>query len=125
MATYKGIQGYTVQKLATDPTAAEAVGQLWYNSTTGAFKIGTQGAGAWAAGGALNTARQQDGGAGASNSNALCFGGQATTSQMAFNETYNGTTWTEINNLNAARRLIDGIGTTNTCLLYTSPSPRD
>jgi hypothetical protein len=32
MATYKGIQGYTVQKLSSDPTAAEAVGQLWYNS---------------------------------------------------------------------------------------------
>ena len=39
MGTYKGIQGYTVQKLATDPTASEAVGQLWYNSTAGKFKI--------------------------------------------------------------------------------------
>ena len=29
MATYKGIQGYTVQKLSSDPTASEAVGQLW------------------------------------------------------------------------------------------------
>jgi hypothetical protein len=46
MATYKGIQGYTVQNLSSDPTASEAVGQLWYNSTSGSFKIGTQGAAA-------------------------------------------------------------------------------
>ena len=53
MATYKGIQGYTVQKLSSDPTAAEAVGQLWYNSGDGAFKVATQSAGAWSAGGNL------------------------------------------------------------------------
>tara|TARA_R100001086_G_scaffold143373_1_gene75489 strand:+ start:20 stop:187 length:168 start_codon:yes stop_codon:yes gene_type:complete len=40
MATYKGIQGYTVQNLASDPAASEDnEGQLWYNSTTGTFKI--------------------------------------------------------------------------------------
>ena len=40
MATYKGIQGYTVQSLASDPTAsANTEGQVWYNSTTGTFKI--------------------------------------------------------------------------------------
>ena len=40
MATYKGIQGYTVQNLASDPTAsANTEGQVWYNSTEGKFKI--------------------------------------------------------------------------------------
>jgi len=40
MATYKGIQGYSVQKLSSDPTASsDTAGQLWYNSTEGAFKI--------------------------------------------------------------------------------------
>jgi len=40
MATYKGIQGYTVQSLASDPTAsANTEGQVWYNSTDGAFRI--------------------------------------------------------------------------------------
>ncbi len=55
MATYKGIQGTTVQKLATDPTASEAAGQLWYNSTSGAFKVSVAGAGAWSSGNNLNT----------------------------------------------------------------------
>jgi hypothetical protein len=57
MATYKGIQGYTVDNLSSDPPAAQSVGQLWYNSTSGTFKIGTQSAGAWSAGGDLNTGR--------------------------------------------------------------------
>jgi len=48
MATYKGIQGYSVQKLASDPTASEADGQLWYNSSTGKFNLAVAGAGAWA-----------------------------------------------------------------------------
>ena len=40
MATYKGIQGQTVQKLSADPTPSAATeGQLYYNSSTGQFKI--------------------------------------------------------------------------------------
>ena len=73
MATYKGIQGYSVQKLTSDPTVADTIGQLWYNSTSGKFKIGDAGAGAWASAPSMNTARKQVGNAGASNTNALCF----------------------------------------------------
>ena len=40
MATYKGIQGYSWQKGAADPTNTIA-GQVWYNSTSGKFKIAT------------------------------------------------------------------------------------
>ena len=40
MATYKGIQGFSVQSLSSDPTAsAETEGQLFYNSSDGVFKI--------------------------------------------------------------------------------------
>tara|TARA_R100000656_G_scaffold115410_1_gene87966 strand:- start:284 stop:451 length:168 start_codon:yes stop_codon:yes gene_type:complete len=40
MSTYKGIQGITVQSLASDLAASAATeGQMWYNSSTGAFKI--------------------------------------------------------------------------------------
>jgi len=40
MATYKGIQGYSVQTLASDPSPTASVeGQLWYNSTSGTYKI--------------------------------------------------------------------------------------
>ena len=64
MATYKGIQGYTVQKLSEDPTASEAVGQLWYNSGTGKFKVAVAGAGAWATGGTAGTSAHNRGTAG-------------------------------------------------------------
>jgi|TARA_R110001583_G_scaffold89954_1_gene231494 hypothetical protein len=111
MATYKGIQGYTVQKLATDPTASEAAGQLWYNSTSGAFKISTEGAGAWSSGGALNTPRNGSGGAGVSNTSALCFGGTTGPTLQNQTELYDGSSWTEVNNLNTTRYSLGGLGT--------------
>ena len=40
MATYKGTEGYTVQKLASDPAAsANTEGQVWYNTTTSLLKF--------------------------------------------------------------------------------------
>ena len=39
MAKYKEIHGYTIQKLASDPSAsADTEGQVWYNSTTATLK---------------------------------------------------------------------------------------
>jgi hypothetical protein len=60
MATYKGIQGFGVETLASDPTEAGSVGQIFYNSTSGTFKTVKPGgiaAGTWASGDNLNTAR--------------------------------------------------------------------
>jgi len=102
MATYKGIQGYSVQKLATDPTASEAAGQLWYNSTTGKFKVGTSGAGAWASGTSFTTAREYLAASGITTA-AIVTGGDAPPGDDGLTETYNGTTWTEVNNLTDAR----------------------
>ena len=103
MATYKGIQGYSVQKLSADPTAASpTTGQLWYNSSGGKFKLGTQAVGAWAAGGALNTARRgiAVGGAGTRDT-ALCIGGDSPSKTEV--EEYNGTAWIEKADLNQER----------------------
>ena len=38
MTTYKEIFGKPVKVLSTDPTDAQAEGQVWYNSTSGTFK---------------------------------------------------------------------------------------
>jgi hypothetical protein len=62
MTTYKGIQGFGVETLASDPTEPGSVGQIFYNSTSGTFKTvkpGGVSAGTWASGGNLNTARMQ------------------------------------------------------------------
>ena len=41
MGTYKGIQGYLVETLASDPTLSEVhVGKLWYNTTSNTWKVG-------------------------------------------------------------------------------------
>jgi hypothetical protein len=58
MATYKGIQGFTIQNLSADPSNP-IEGQVWYNSTSNVWKVEElTTAGAWATGGNLNTARQ-------------------------------------------------------------------
>jgi hypothetical protein len=112
MANYKGIQGYTVQSLASDPTASEVEGQLWYNSASNVWKVSVAGAGAWAAGGATNTERGHLGGAGSSQTAGLIVGGiipgGPTTGAT---ESYDGTTWTEVNDLNAARQYFTAAGT--------------
>ena len=37
MAEYKGIRGFTIESLASDPTNLTA-GQIWYNTTTTVIK---------------------------------------------------------------------------------------
>jgi hypothetical protein len=110
MATYKGIQGYTVQKLSSDPTASEVEGQLWYNSSSGKFKIAVAAAGAWASGGDLTTAGSQIAGIGTATA-ALAAGRSPYPSSGSLSETYDGTTWTEGNDLNTGRRNARGTGT--------------
>jgi hypothetical protein len=57
MATYKGIQGFTIQNLSADPSNP-IEGQVWYNSTSNVWKVEeATTVGAWATGGNLNTAR--------------------------------------------------------------------
>jgi len=110
MATYKGIQGYSVQSLASDPSpTASVVGQLWYNSTSGGFNIAVGAAGAWASGGALNTGRGQFGLTGTITA-AIAFGGTPGNKNAA--ETYNGTSWTTVPSLNTGTQYNVGFGTT-------------
>jgi hypothetical protein len=50
MATYKGIQGFTIQNLSADPSNP-IEGQVWYNSTSNVWKVEeATTAGAWATG---------------------------------------------------------------------------
>ena len=120
MATYKGIQGYTVQKLATDPTASEAIGQLWYNSGTGKFKIATEGKGAWAAGGAMVVGRNRLGGCGTSTAG-LVVGGfpPGGAPNVGLTEEYDGSTWTEVTNYPVGTQS-PGMAGTQTAALFIS-----
>ena len=110
MATYKGIKGIKVVTKATDPTASEAEGTVWYNTPADALKYAIQSAGAWSSGGALNTPRNGSGGAGVSNTAALCFGGTSGPTLQDQTESYDGTSWTEVNDLNTTRYSLGGLG---------------
>jgi hypothetical protein len=96
MSTYKGIQGTAVTNYAGDKPGV-VDGEVWYDSTAAAFKYqypNVTAAGAWSTGGSLNTARSYSGGTGIQTA-ALCFGGDL----YAQTEKYNGTSWTEVNDL--------------------------
>ena len=126
MTTYKEILGTSVQNFAGDP-GDPITGQVWYDSVSSSFKYRAEYAsGAWATGGAMNTARQQLAGAGAQTA-ALAFGGNTanppTTTVTGITESYNGTSWTELNDLNIARNVLAGCGTNTAALAFGGAPP--
>jgi len=83
------------------------LGQVYYNSGSNAFKVTEQPVpgGTWASSGALNTGRGNAGSSGTQTAN-LFFGGDApalTPETVTLTEQYNGTSWTEVADLNVAR----------------------
>ena len=119
MATYKGIKGQTVSSKASDPASADDAGLLYYNTVSGTFKVVLDGGapiGTWASGGTKNTIINDGAGAG-SNTAGLAFGGAAPGADgTADTETYNGTYWTEVNNLNTGVRSNSGTGSQTAAL---------
>ena len=73
----------------------------------------TLGAGSWATSGALNTGRTGMGNAGTTHGGILAFGGSpGGTPGHAETEEYNGSSWTEVADLNATHKYTTGAGTT-------------
>ena len=89
MTTYKGINGFAVQSVASDPSPLDE-GQVWYNNATYAFKLAAATTvGTWASGGALNTARRIGGSHGTSVGNAMVSSGiNSAGSQITSTEEY-------------------------------------
>jgi hypothetical protein len=103
-------------------------GQLFFNSTANSFKetITDLGAGAWASGANINTAREGTAGAGDSAEAALLVGGYTTSSptiRVANTESWDGSSWTEVNDLNSARYLLASSGTNTAALAYGGNTP--
>jgi hypothetical protein len=110
MTTYKGINGFAVQSLATDPTFDD--GQVWYNNTSYAFKLSTiTTAGTFASGPNLNTARNSGGNAhNGTQTAALLFCG-TTPSTTTATEKYDGTSWTTSGAYPTSLYQLTGFGT--------------
>ena len=72
----------------------------------------------WASGGSLNTARYGSGSAGITQNASLAFTGSNGTANVANNESYNGTSWTELTDVNTARSNTAGTGSQTAALLF-------
>jgi len=121
MTTYKGINGFAVQSVATDPSPLDE-GQVWYNNATYAFKLATLStAGTFAAGGNLGSAIYQMGGAGIQTAS-ISFGGRQVAGNLTDTgqtELYNGTSWTtNPTGLNTAKRTMGSAGTQTAALSF-------
>ena len=119
--TFSGLQ-------PTDPAAgyADAItGDFYYNSSTGQFKTVNDGGapiGTWASGGNVNTSRRYLAGVGSKTAGLIFGGGEPPTS--AKTESYNGTSWSEVNDLNTARIAMGSAGTSTSGLTALgSPTP--
>ena len=110
MGTYKEIRGTHIVSVTSDPPSP-VNGQMWYNSTDKAIKgFTSNAAGAWASGGALGTGRERGAGNGTQTS-ALAYGGvtgPGSPNKTGKTESYNGTSFSEVNDLNTTRYDISG-----------------
>ena len=103
MTTYKEIRGTNIEVLASDPSNP-VLGQVWYNSTSDVVKAQSFNSGSWATSGNMDTGRRDLAGAGTQTA-ALGFGGQTSPGTIvALTETYNGSAWSEVSDLNNARQ---------------------
>jgi hypothetical protein len=113
----------TTEEWTTTPAPSfqqENLGQVFYNSTSNAFKVTKDNSGApigtWSSGSSLNTAR---GPAGAAGSGTLTSGLCISISVPVTNvEEYDGSTWTEIADVNAGRYDGAGVGATAPASLF-------
>ncbi len=111
MAEYKEIHGTKIRNYTTNPDNP-ITGEVWYNDTDNVLKFqypNVTSAGSWRSGGSLNTSRENLAGSGIYTA-ALGFGGYApgAGAPVGDTESYNGTSWTELNNLTTARASLGG-----------------
>ena len=108
--------------VSSDPPSPDA-GQLWYNTTTKQLKGFVLGSGSWASGGNLNTARGCSGFG--TQTAAIAAGGSGTPASQT-TESYNGSTWTEVGDLNSPRNFgghTNGLGTQSSGMVMGQDDP--
>ena len=116
MATYKEIHGTVIETVTSDPDNP-VNGQVWYNSTDQALKGNAQTtAGSWSSAPSLNTARYGAGSAAADNTAAIVFGGFPPVKDET--ELWNGSSWTEVADMNQANSFVVGTGTYTAALAF-------
>ena len=101
MSNFKTLKGLYIKHVSSDPTNL-IEGQIWYNTSTQQLKVAPL-ISAWAAGGALNTARAPHG-VGIQTA-ALAVSGPTSSPANGTEVEYSDcATWTEVGDVNTARR---------------------
>ena len=116
MATYKEIHGTKIEIVASDPSNP-VEGQVWYNTTSNVIKGSIRtAAGSWATTASLNTARFYGSGAGTSTS-ALMVSGETPSGDTHNVESWDGSSWTEVANVNQNIRGGASAGESNSAVI--------
>ena len=102
MTTYKEVKGATIQTLDSDPVVN---------------------AGSWASGGNMNTARELFASAGTVHTAALASAGYNGSTNVNNVEQYNGTSWTEVAEVNTARYYLTGFGSSTAAIACGGTPP--
>ena len=126
MSEYKEIRGTRIQRVTSDPDSFQG-GLVWYRTDTNQYKIQQAvPTGAWGSNPSVNTGRgAQQGSAGKSISSAIIFGGSTAAGfiETLNTESYDGTSWTEVNDMNTGSRNASGSGLTTSALCVHGEDP--
>ena len=118
MTTYKALKGKKVKFFTSDPPGTVAEGQVWYNSTAQDYKTSVK-VEAWASGGNMGTARStyEARSSAGTQTASLAISGYTNTNVTVV-ESYNGTAWSEIADVNTARRDGAGAGSATSAIIF-------
>tara|TARA_R100001163_G_scaffold57206_1_gene45076 strand:- start:296 stop:2131 length:1836 start_codon:yes stop_codon:yes gene_type:complete len=89
------------------------LGQVYFNSATSTFKVTQQAipGGTWASGGSMSQSKSSQANIGSSTANNTVGGQTPSPAYLTNNEQYDGTSWSEVNDLSVGRQVGSGIGT--------------
>lgn len=119
--TFGSVSG-GIDAVSSDPPSP-TLGDAWYNTTAGKLKFRAD-VGAWATGANLNTARAYMQGSGATQTAALISGGaNPGGTPKAENESYDGSSWTEVGDLPAGKQNAASAGTQTATFVATGLQP--
>ena len=123
MTTYKEIRGTHIVSVTSDPPSPQN-GQMWYNSTDRVIKgLKILNVGAWATSTSMNTGRIYFDGSDLGTATATLVAGGEIPALTGNTETWNGSSWTEVNDLNTARSSHGGAGISTAALMFGGSSP--
>jgi len=116
MTDFKSLKSIPVKTISGNRSGNSFEGQLYYDSDgVGAFKFLAPELGAWASGGNINTPRKGLSGFGTQTAAIAATGN--TPPNTVNVESYNGSSWTEVNNVNTGKFYRGNCGTATAGLL--------